>query len=480
MTKPRHVLLTAIVLIAMVSFCSAEMSIYLKNGGQYLVRKIVFNGSQAELYLTNGSVVNLPVQDIDLTASGIGSPTGTYGEKTLSGGSTPAQAPSHPPVLVNQQLRQQELRDEWKSSEKSAIATHDYAQFHTGQVVHIVERNLSPEQKPEDVYWGEPPPGAQVQDQAYIVVYMNPDGTFGKKMIDATVFSQNFTIQGQTTVPAPVADNNLANPEPDTTSPEDLSSTPASPPPTTTEKEPKVVPTPAQKKSDPPIVAKPGSSNLVVFAVIGIVAVLSGGAVSFAMKNRKKPFINSSKFHLYEEELRDFEIEIWLKNGRTADQLMDTCTKKFYQDNPAVLSVVSKMLKGTPRTSVVPYIAKSAEVDSPRAQEIYMEIERRIEWIRAMIQTVSNRIGVAPAAAPEPQKPVAAEPKPRTVPLPPKVEAAPVVQAAAPPISEPQKNEPAAWESIGRMVPEQAPTPTPNDLPPYFKHTYKHLSTLGN
>src|SRR5690349_6979425 len=67
------------------SLCFASMTIYFKDGTSREVHKIVFNGSSAELYLIDGTIMHVTVETLDLRSSGIGAPVGTYGTSTMNG-----------------------------------------------------------------------------------------------------------------------------------------------------------------------------------------------------------------------------------------------------------------------------------------------------------------------------------------------------------------------------------------------------------
>lgn len=458
------------------SLCFGEMSIYLKNGGEHRVKKIVFKGQQADLYLPDGRVLTLPVSDLDLAASGIGSAVGTYGETQLGGGNK--KVTSNAPALVNEPARQEELKHEWETSEKSAVATADIGRFHEGEVVRIVDRKISEEPVPMDYYWNSKPMNSQVQDQAYVVIYQNVDGTYGKKMIDAATFVNNFKIQTAATITPPKV---VSSPTVLSTTPENQSQ----PQQTTTEPapQPSLEHALQTRGASPPV---PHKSNTVLLAIVILIALASGVAVFLALRMRKKPFVDSSKFRTYEAELKDFEMEIWLKNGKTLDQLIDICVKKFYQDTPAALAVAMKMVKGMPKSTVLPYLIKQSEKSQPEAELIYGEMERRLDWIRQMIQSVSNKTGIAP------QSGTAKETSPTTPvppPLPPRPASAPppaaVAQTAATPAAQvPAPAPPPAqnWETWGVVVDlekEEAAAAAATNLPDYFKNLYDQLGTLG-
>lgn len=455
------------------SLCFGEMSIYLKNGGEHRVRKIVFKGQQADLYLPDGRILTLPVSGIDLPASGIGSPVGTYGETQLGGGGS--RFTTNAPALVNEPARQEELKHEWDSSEKIAVAQTDIGRFHAGEVVHIVEKQLSDQPPPMDYYWNSTPMNSQVQDQAYVVIYRNVDGSYGKKMIDAATFATNFKIQtGATLTPPKVV-----------TSPSVLSQTQTLPMPTgdATAKSLELEKALATPKSVPPV---PEKSNWLMITLISLFAVASGAAVFVAIKKRAKPFIDTSKFRTYESELRDFEMEIWLKNGKTLDQLIDICVKKFYQDNPAALSVAMKMVKGQPKNVVMPYLIKQSERSASEAEGLYADMEQRLDWIRQAIQTVSGRTGVSPQSTPAQRAatPAAAGGPPPLPPRPAQPEtaaspqAAPVAPSQPPPL--PPKPQPAQnWEDWGVVVDLEKAEAEASGIPEYMKTLHSQLGTLG-
>lgn len=476
------------------SLCFGDMSVWLKKGGEYRVRKIVFKGQQADLFMPDGRVLTLPVNDIDLAASGIGSPVGTYGETKLGGGRT--NFTTNAPALVNQAAHQEALKHEWDSAEKSAVALTDIGRFHQGEVVRIIERKLTDEPVPMDYYWNSQPMNSQVLDQAYVVIYKNVDGTYGKKLIDAATFTTNFKIQTTATLEPPKV----------ITSPSTVSSAAQSQPQQTTSEpvlkqgQPSLQHALDTPKPIPPVPRKSNSAGSI--ALIALIAVASGAAIFVAVKRRKRPFVDSSKFRTYEEELKDFELEIWLKNGKTLDQLIDISAKKFYQDNPAALAVVMKMVKGTPKSSVLPYLMKQSQKTQAEAEVIYGEMERRLDWIRQMIQSASNKTGMAPGAPKEagaatsgppplPQRPAATGPPPlparspvagggaAATALPPAAVTPPALPPAAPAQPPPQQS----WDTWGVVVDlekeEAAAAAAAAGLPDYLKNLHNQLGTLG-
>ncbi len=193
--------------------------------------------------------------------------------------------------------------------------------------------------------------------------------------------------------------------------------------------------------------------------LIGIAGiVLAGGALFVYSRNRKKPFVNTSQFKQYENELRDFELEVWLKHGRTLDQLIEICLKKFYQDQPAALGVAIKIQKGADRSSVIQSIARQSGLTIGSAEDIYSEMFHRINWIREMIRQVSEKVGKQPLTHPEsvsaPAQPVS-HPKPET---------------STPKVSDPKPETSAK--------PSQAVATT--GLPVYLRNALKQLGELSD
>src|SRR5262249_15407848 len=339
------------ILVAAISF--ANMTIYFKDGTEKVVTKITFKGQEALLYLPNGQVVTVSVDHIDLVASGIGQPVGTYGESKLSGKSATTGGPLS--KNVSDSARQLELKSQWENADRVAIAQTNFDRFHQGEEVHILDRDTSTPQPPADnLQYAQPQP-AQLSDHAFLVIYKNPDGTYGKRIIDAVLFVSKFKIR------------DLAIPVPKSSSQTESAQTRSGKAQTATAKEPALEPI-STKESDldralhAPVPAQPVTSSGSVVKILEIVLGLAGLAclvlVVLAAKKRRKPFLDTSKFREYEEELRDFEIEIWLKNGKTMDQLMDICLKKFYQDPPSALSLANGVLKGGSRDALIQAIAK--------------------------------------------------------------------------------------------------------------------------
>jgi hypothetical protein len=419
----------ALGLFFFVSLCFASMTIYFKDGTNRDVHKITFRGTVAELYLLDGSIITVPVEKLDLPTSGIGAPVGTYGTSKVTGARRPLLEKKG---VLGDPLRQARLREEWERSEKTATVTSTIGPMQTGDTVKIVGETTANTRPTREDYYdrseydydaGSRRYRFRVKnpDHAYVIVYKNPDGSYGKRLFDAVTFSSHFqlSIVSKSPVPMPeypiIPDKNepdvhetssLSSPQPKTESTE-----PEAPPPSA-QQGTAPVEQPASTEQEPVETEEPSRrSSWIAYAIfVSVVMAIALGAW-FILVRGQKPYIDASKFLRYEDDLREFEIAIWLRNGKTADQLMEICLKKFYQDSPAILSVCNRMLKGTQKALIVPFIAKQTNRSVVEAEKIYDQIQMQMERIRNLIQEVSQRAGISPAPKP------AEEITPRTGPV---------------------------------------------------------------
>jgi hypothetical protein len=143
---------------------------------------------------------------------------------------------------------------------------------------------------------------------------------------------------------------------------------------------------------------------------------------------------------------------------------MEICLKKFYQDHPAILSICSKMLKGTQKGLMLPFIMGQTGKSSAEAGAIYDQIHSQMETIRQLIQEVSKKTGFAAAA-----KPPVESPQKAAIPLSPKP-----VPAASPVPAEPVK------ASSPKLIEPDAPMRTGSDLPAYADSVLNQITFLSS
>ena len=499
-----------------VSLCYASMAIYFKDGTSRDVHKITFRGSVAELFLIDGSIITVPVEKLDLPSSGIGAPVGTYGTSNTGGRRAPLLDKKG---VLGDPLKQARLRDEWERAEKTATVTSKIGAMQKGDTVKIVgETTANARPSQEDYY--DPSEydydtesrryrfRARNLDHAYVVVYKNQDGTYGKRLFDAATFNSHFQLSEIPRTQAPMPEYPII---PDKKDPDVRETTPLSAPqakPETTEQE--APPSPVQQQPESAPLEQPATaeqetvetekpsrrSSWIAYAIFVIVVIAIGLGAWFILVRGQKPYIDASKFSRYEEDLREFEIAIWLRNGKTADQLMEICLKKFYQDSPAILSVCNRMLKGSQKALIVPFIAKQTSRSVMEADKIYDQIHSQMERIRHLIQEVSQRTGISPA------KPsVEITPKTGPVELPRRVTGAkgpiptppplpkqtPVVSQQPAPVvgnstSAISLNAPAAIDRpVGpHLIEPESPMRTATDLPSYANNVLSQISFLSS
>ncbi len=411
-------------------FCStvfASMTIFFKDGTKREVHKITFRGDHAELYLVTGDTVTVPHEKIDLPTSGIGVPVGTYGQTKVTG-----QRETLPGrrTQLGDPMRQQRLAEDWERAEKSAIAISSVGPIQAGDTVKIVgETTPRSKPQPQDYYdyseYKYDPEcncyrfTVKYADHAYVVVYKNGDGTFGKRLFDAATFASHFKINqpDKSSKPFPIySDVPEKQPEqteskaPPETEPAPIEVAPSQPETTLEEKPAQSVETTSTAPAPAPNEATESRKPWTAFLVFVLVVVALGIVAWFFIGRSHKPLIDTSKFHRYEEDLREFEIAIWLKNGKTTEQLMEICLKKFYQDNPIVLSSCGKILKNTPKSGIVPAISKQTGRSLAEAEAIYDQLHYQIDRIRNLIQEVSHRTGITPARSVVAEPPATARP----------------------------------------------------------------------
>lgn len=402
------IFLALLICIFCLSSVSAEMTIYLKDGREIAVNKVVFeNRKLAKLYLLDGRIVTTSVVNIDLNASGIGEPVGTYGEKRVSqkglrGFARPA------PVIKDSTIRQTALKEQWENADKTAVALRDRRNIRAGEKVKIVREPVKQDTSSKRLYYSYKKPRAT--DQVYLIVYKKPNGTYGKDMVDAASFSTYFRIEDpkvelperfqQRSLPAIAAESSdvpeqkaaeeeivISNESPGEVSTKEYGSASGK----LTKKE-------SFEEADVSSGTAPKKEKgfLPGLMIIAILALLGGLLAHLLLKYRQKPIISSSNFSQYEEELREFEIEIWLKNGKTIEQLREICLKKFYQDNQVAIGIGMKMLKGIQKNSVIPYIMKQSGQEMSEVESIYHHFEERFRVIDGLIEEVSERTGLVP------------------------------------------------------------------------------------
>ena len=479
----------AVLLFFFVSFCFAEMTIYFRDGKEKRVQKVVFKGDKAELYATDGSVITVPISALDLDMSGIGSPVGTYGEtKVANPGKQKVGAAKMP--VPGSAARQEALQSEWEHAPITAKARKNVGSIQAGDTVHAntVGSQAAKRDTRYVYYWYDDDTGTLwydealntpiVPDSAYIIVYKNPNGTFGKKILDAATFDSSFDIPKKKPELAPEANSPVSTEPiliPPTQRPQDSKQ---SPPPVLENKQPE-----EQATGEAPVAEETstqgethtapeaeGGSNTLILVVVAVIGAGVLVLVYILFQKRSKPFVDSSNFRQYEQDLRDFELEIWLRHGKTLDQLVEICVKKFYQDNQAALNILTRMLKGAQKNIVVPMIMKNAGVQAAAAETIYLGFAERIEIVRKLIDEVSAKKGVAPlkpapaAEAPKAETtikslpPSAVSGTPRTIPPVAPKPAPPVAAKPAPPVARPPVA-PAKPAQATASVPQHPPRP---------------------
>ena len=460
-----------LLLLASVSFA---MTIYFKDGTTREVHKIVFNGTSAELYLVDGTIMHVPVDTLDLRSSGIGAPVGTYGTSTMNG----QRSMTGRSTSLGDPKRQARLKEEWDQSDRTAVAVKTIGAIKQGDTIKIVGETSAKtapaydEDYDPSEYWYDSESQRyqfrqQNMDHAFIIVYKNPDGTYGKRLIDAATFQFSFKTNQIAKGPKPMPEYPVI---PDRAEPGPHATPPPPAPTESIETKPETQTQPADQQSTPvpPASQKNESRRWIAFSVFVGVLVLLGFAAWFVIQRMQRPYIDTSKFKRYEEDLREFEIAIWLRNGKTPDQLMEICVKKFYQDHPAALAICNKMLKGGQKGLLLPFITGQTGKSSAEASAIYDQIHSQIDTIRKLIHDVSQKTGfspVKPAPVETTQKP-AAPPSP-----PPMPKSAPV----APPVVTD-----VAKQSSPRLIEPDTPMRSGSDLPSYASSVLNQITFLSS
>jgi hypothetical protein len=458
--------LSLLALLIFFSMAFAEMTIFFKDGTSVGVTKIVFHEKSADLFLLNGSVRTVESDKIDLKASGIPKAQGSYGQAGLS--TSREKRTATPPLIGTPSQRQAELKEQWEKAEQTAIATNTIGNITQGDEVRIANRSAT-EPTYEDYESYEE--GSELEGftepteaEPYVVIYKSQNGLYGKKLFDSATFHSNFTIKQKSYEPPPVV---IPNKLPEQ----------ASVPNFTPKKEPAIEIKPSVKEEQPIETdreeitpAKLPSPSFPVFQIamgaVGLAAV--GGALFIFSRKRRKPFINTSRFTQYENELNDFELEIWLKHGKTKDQLVEICLKKFYQDQPPAFEAAMKIHKSADRTTVIQSIAQNAGQDLKSAERYYSEMVQRIYWIRETIRKVSEKIGKEPLLTSQQQTT-------RTAQSP-----AALVQVTAVSPDIPQKT--AAPKQAAQAEAPNSPkssVPASGNLPVYLRNVLKQLGELS-
>jgi|GEM_PF-3788629 len=483
------------------SICFASMTIYFKDGTSREVHKITFHGDAAELYAVDGNVLTVPVEKLDLPSSGIGAPVGTYGTSKVSGQRTMQGRPG----VLGDPRKQLRLKEEWDRSEKSAVTVSTIGMIQRGDTVKIVGEttpNSSP--GPEDYYdqteFSYDPSTGIYQfkqknlDHAYVVVYKNQDGSYGKRLFDAVTFQNHFNLNQIQQTPKPMPEYPII---PDRVEP---GPSPTPPPPDSgetlevkPEAQQQVQSQPEASSDDIQVESTNGGRRRtwISFIMFLVVLIALGIGAWFVIQRMQRPYIDTSKFKRYEEDLREFEIAIWLRNGKTVDQLMEICVKKFYQDNPGILTVCAKMLKGTQKGLMIPFITGQTGRSAAEAGAIYDQIHGQMEGIRSLIQEVSQKTGVAPAKLQVEitQKTIAQElPRIVTTPTKPAPAPPPLPKAAPAPVPEISSPGPATSSvsmnaekgSSARLIEPDAPMRSGADLPAYASSVLNQISFLSS
>ena len=508
-------LLTAVICFLFISTGWAALTIYYKDGSNREVHKITFKGSVAELFLIDGSVITVPVEKLDLPSSGIGAAVGTYGTSKVTGQRTT----SNKKGVLGSPVRQTRLREEWEGAEKTATVIRNIGSMQRGETVKIVgETTANSRPSADDYYddtecWYDPQNRtlyfkAKDLDHAYVIVYKNQDGSFGKRLFDAVTFNSHFKLaEAPKITPTPMPEYPII---PDKKDPDVRETNPFSGPQVKPETSVQEQPPAAQQVEEIATSQEPASETpepeeigrssrrrswIAYLIFVSVVAALGMGAW-FVINRSQKPFIDTSKFSRYEEDLKEFEIAIWLRNGKTADQLMEICLKKFYQDSPSVLTVCNKMLKGSQKGLMVPFIAKQAGRSVQEAEKIYDQIQNQIERIRNLIRDVSHKTGISPAKPPveitQKTAPVEAsrtgtapkEPVPARPPLPRQAPAQ--AQQAIPPVAGNSTSSvalnasPDEKSSAVHLIEPEAPMRSASDLPQYANSVLNQIGFLSS
>jgi hypothetical protein len=461
-------------LALILSSAYADMTIWFQDGTSRQVRKIVFKGESAELYLIDGQVMSVRTEQLDLKSSGIPAPVGSYGETKLT---IPGTRTATPAKLAPAQggLKQQQLKEEWEKSESVAVAEKNIGTIRQGQKVKIISQPGS----------GIPNPymeGSESTDDAYVIIYTNLDGTFAKRVFDAATFASAFKIVSSQRAPAV---------EPSSTSADDVPPPPEiedgqNPGPLTLPQDssvkknssldqpkPEAV-SPVLRSHGPRLIRRGERRFPVVLAGLLLIGMIV--AITAILMKRKRPavFVDSSRFRKYEEELRDFELEVYLKHGKTPEQLTEICVKKFYQDSPEALPVAMKMLKTTDRNVIIPLIAKHTPKGTSQADSIYLEMKHRIDSIRQLVREAQARKAPPP---PSPKPAVVTKPGDKTAPTLKREPGAPPPNPEAKPVQIPETKTP-TFLSPDDEVSDMRIAGSPSDLPAYFVNVLSQLSLL--
>jgi hypothetical protein len=446
------------------SFCFADMTIYFKDGTSLNVSKIVFRQNVADLYLPDGTMKTFGVDKIDLKSSGIPRAEGTYGQTKLTPSITrpPVVVPAKP-LTGDPRSRQIQLKEDWDHAERSAIALNDIGPIHQGDLVRISNESTAGSVTENTAI--------ETPDGAYIVIYISKDGLIGKKLFDAASFQSNFKLKViQSTPPEPI----VVPPKPS----EVKKDPPQNTKPIVIKKAVEPVPEESSGEESPKVTLQQDGESFPILPITlaaGGIAIL-GAAMFVYSRKKKKVFLNVTKFKQFEDELRDFEFEIWLKHGRSMDQLMEIGTKKFYQDQPNPLAAAMKMLKGTDRLSVVNWISHQGGLNSESAGQVYSQLHQRMEWIRETIKAVSARSGFAPLEKADPSLNKTGAHVRKEIQNAVEISRAAKKQEISDPEISPSPN--AAGVSQSQRA--SAAQPATSGIPVYLKNVLKHLGDLSD
>ncbi|MGH9856673.1 MAG: hypothetical protein ACRD4B_02400, partial [Acidobacteriota bacterium] len=168
----------------------------------------------------------------------IGAAVGTYGTSKVTGERPAAERKG----VLGSPLRQARLREEWERAEKSATVLNSIGPMQRGDTVKIVAETMANQQPAADdsydegEYWYDPKYRgyrfkAKDLDHAYVLIYKNQDGTYGKRLLDAVTFNSHFQLNVAAKVPAPrmpeypvipdKKDPDIHDPNPFSTSPQE-------------------------------------------------------------------------------------------------------------------------------------------------------------------------------------------------------------------------------------------------------------------
>lgn len=345
------------------SVCSAEMTIYFKDGHSRKVHRIEFQGDTADLYLTDGSTESVEVSKIDLETSGIAVPRGTYGSKVL-GKSTRA----NPTSTTMSRSEQDRLEEQWKSSSKEYEARIAYQSIAAGDIVHLINST----------------------GYTVTVIHRESSGNYKKFLIDRSSFADHFQKPPKVTPSAPpVTAKEVVTPV--APQPEPAPTIKIAPETKT------VLPEEVSKREEPVAKHRTGGTNW-KYLILGLALLLGVGGGAFLLsRNGNTMTIDPSKIHLRESDLRDRRLRLWLEEGRTNRQLVELCLNHFFSDRPKILGASLRILDGDPKSLVVASFMRTNRMNPGQAEILYEQVENVIEMSRSLIDDVSRSTGLWPS-----------------------------------------------------------------------------------